>query len=54
MNALELGSARKRSSEYFFDDLYADYRIQRLTIFRSICSIAEKRATVKQLLITNY
>lgn len=38
----------------FFDDLYAGYRIQRLTIFRSICSIAEKRATVNELLITNY
>ena len=38
----------------FFDDLYVGFHIQRLSIFRSVCSIAEKRETVNELLIRNY
>lgn len=45
---------QKNPQNTFFDDLYKDYRIQRLSIFRSICSVAAKRETVNELLITNY
>lgn len=38
----------------FFDDLYDGFHIQRLSIFRSVCSIAEKRKSVNELLIRNY
>ena len=30
------------------------FHIQRLSIFRSVCSIAEKRKPVNELLIRNY
>ena len=46
MNALQL---RPLS-----EDLYVGFHIQRLSIFRSVCSIAEKRETVNELLIRNY
>lgn len=54
MNALQLGSAREGSTDTFFDDLYDGFHIQRLSIFRSVCSIAEKRKPVNELLIRNY
>ena len=41
----------KDPTNTFFDDLY---HIQRLSIFRSVCSIAEKRKSVNELLIRNY
>ena len=43
---------QKNPENTFFDDLYV--HIQRLSIFRSVCSIAEKRETVNELLIRNY
>lgn len=45
---------QKNPENTFFDDLYANYNIRRIGIFRSICSIAAKRETVNELLITNY
>ena len=45
---------QKNPENTFFDDLYAGFHIQRLSIFRSVCSIPEKRATVHELLIRNY
>ena len=53
MNALQLRSSREGSDQYF-DDLYDGFHIQRLSIFRSVCSIAEKRKPVNELLIRNY
>ena len=44
---------QKNPENTFFDDLYAGFHIQRLSIFRSVCSIAEKRETVNELLIRN-
>lgn len=38
----------------FFDDLYADFNIQRITAVRTINSKAEKRGNVTELLIKNY
>lgn len=38
----------------FFDDLYAEFDIQRITAVRSINSKAEKRGNVTELLIKNY
>ena len=38
----------------FFDDLYAEYNIQRITAVRMINSKAEKRGNVTELLIKNY
>ena len=38
----------------FFDDLYADFNIQRITAVRMINSNAEKRGNVTELLIKNY
>jgi len=38
----------------FFDDLYADFNIQRITAMRMINSKAEKRGDVTELLIKNY
>lgn len=37
---------QKNPENTFFDDLYAGFHIQRISIFRSICSIAEKREAV--------
>lgn len=45
---------QKNPENTFFDDLYAGFHIQRISIFRSICSIAEKREAVNELLIRNY
>ena len=45
---------RQKNPEKTFDDLYAGFHIQRLSIFRSVCSIPEKRETVNELLIRNY
>ena len=42
---------QKNPENTFFDDLYAGFHIQRISIFRSICAIAEKRETVNELLI---
>lgn len=42
---------QKNPENTFFDDLYAGFHIQRISIFRSICSIAEKREAVNELLI---
>lgn len=38
----------------FFDNLYKDFKIQKVSIYRSICSIAAKRRNVNELIITNY
>lgn len=38
----------------FFDDLYADFNIQRVNAKRSINSNAEKRGVLTELLITNH
>lgn len=38
----------------FFDDLYSDFNIQRITAVRMINSNAEKRGNVTELLIKNY
>lgn len=38
----------------FFDDLYAEFNIQRITAVRAINSKAEKRGVVTELLIKNY
>ena len=46
MNALQLRPPSEESWETFFDNLYAG--------FRSVCSIAEKRETVNELLIRSY
>ena len=54
MNALQLRPPSEESWETFFDNLYAGSHIQRLSIFRSVCSIAEKRETVNELLIRSY
>lgn len=54
MNALQLRPPSEESWETFFDKLYAGFHIQRLSIFRSVCSIAEKRETVNELLIRSY
>lgn len=43
----------KDPTNTFFDDLYDGFHIQRLSIFRSVCSIAEKRKPVNELLIRN-
>ncbi len=45
---------KKNPENTFFDDLYAGFHIQRISIFRSNCSIAEKREAVNELLIRNY
>ena len=38
----------------FFDELYRDYNIQRITAVRNINSKADKRGNVTELLIKNY
>jgi len=38
----------------FFDDLYADYHIERVKARRAINSVASKRGELNELLITNY
>ena len=45
---------QKDPENAFFDDLYAHYKIRRVNIYRSICSVAAKREFVNELLITNY
>lgn len=45
---------QKDSENTFFDDLYAHYKIRRVNVYRSICSVAAKREFVNELLITNY
>jgi len=40
--------------EYFFDNLYADYQIERVKAKRLINSKASKRGELNELLITNY
>lgn len=54
MNAFEFRSEAEGPENTFFDDLYAHYKIRRVNIFRSICSVAAKREFVNELLITNY
>ncbi|WP_200832943.1 hypothetical protein [Bacteroides faecalis] len=54
MNAFHSDPRQKNPENTFFDDLYAGFHIQRISIFRSICSIAEKREAVNELLIRNY
>lgn len=41
-------------NNYFFDDLYADYPIQRVRAKRVINSKGEKRGEISELLIANY
>ena len=43
----------KNADDNFFDDLYADYYIQRIDAKRNINANPEKRGTLKELLITN-
>jgi DNA adenine methylase len=43
----------KNENDNFFDDLYADFNIQRVDARRSINAIPEKRGKLKELLITN-
>jgi DNA adenine methylase len=43
----------KNENDTFFDDLYADFNIQRVDARRSINSNPEKRGALKELLITN-
>lgn len=38
----------------FFDDLFADYNIMRVSALRSINSVGSKRGKIQELLITNY
>ena len=54
MNALQLRPPSEDTRETYFDNLYAGFQIQRLSIYRSVCSIAEKRETVNELLIRSY
>ncbi len=49
MNAFNSDPRQKNPENTFFDDLYAGFHIQRISIFRSICSIAEKREAVNEL-----
>ena len=44
----------KNNEDNFFDDLYSDYTIRRVSAKRSICSNPEFRGTVSELLINNY
>lgn len=43
----------KKANDNFFDELYADYNIQRVNAKRSINANPEKRGTLTELLITN-
>ncbi len=43
----------KNKNDNFFDDLYADFNIQRVDAKRSINANPEKRGALKELLITN-
>lgn len=43
----------KNKNDNFFDDLYADFNIQRVDAKRSINANPEKRGVLKELLITN-
>jgi DNA adenine methylase len=43
----------KIENDNFFDDLYSDFNIQRVSARRNINSNAEKRGQLKELLITN-
>jgi DNA adenine methylase len=43
----------KDQNDNFFDDLYADYKIERVNAKRSINANPEKRGLLKELLITN-
>lgn len=43
----------KCKNDNFFDDLYADFKIERINAKRSINSNPEKRGALKELLITN-
>jgi DNA adenine methylase len=44
----------KDVNDTFFDDIYANYTIERVNAKRSINANAEKRGQLKELLITNY
>lgn len=44
----------KNKNDNFFDDLYADFNIQRVDAKRSINANPEKRGKLTELLITNY
>lgn len=46
-------SKDKNGKDDFFDDLYSDFLIKRVDAKRSINSKADKRGTLKELLITN-
>jgi DNA adenine methylase len=43
----------KNENDTFFDDLYAEFNIQRVNARRSINANPEKRGILKELLITN-
>ena len=42
------------AEDNFFDELYAEFDIQRITAVRMINSKSEKRGNVTELLIKNY
>jgi len=44
----------KETNENFFDEIYSEYLITRVTARRTINSNAEKRGELNELLITNY
>lgn len=44
----------KNENDNFFDDLYADFNIQRINARRNINANPEKRGVLKELLITNH
>ncbi|OUD12930.1 DNA adenine methylase [Thioflexithrix psekupsensis] len=44
----------ENKADHFFDHLYADYRIHRVTAHRMINCQANKRGQINELLITNY
>ncbi|MBU1852349.1 MAG: DNA adenine methylase [Candidatus Omnitrophica bacterium] len=41
-------------TDNFFDDIYSDYKIERLNATRMINCNAEKRGSIKEILVTNY
>jgi DNA adenine methylase len=43
----------KNEKDNFFDDLYSDFKIQRVTVRRNINANPDKRGELKELLITN-
>ena len=44
----------KDPNDNFFDELYAQYRIDRVSATRVINSVASKRNSISELIIRNY